>query len=409
MTETKKTQTTFDKKVIPSCHTGLTAVYYNDQNGRILWIGGWKYGASYNGNTFVIDLTGDEHKYSNTPQAFGTDAEKLMQCVSNSHAGWLSLPFPDFQIPKNMTSYQQWYDMAMGIKDILAGDKDVLVACLGGHGRSGLFCAIVGYILNNGAGWDNPVEKIRGIHCSEAIETSPQEQFVYDILGLDLEADENYYKLGAWDNYDYWSSNTNTGVLSQLKPCPKCKTQSVYIGTHGQCADCQKAVEKTIPVMDITTEMLKTVNCTCENPNCLGSWLAKECLHPVHDKLINDGYCETCMQEQLDAEHAPETQNKSNHKCELCGKNAQHAFWTGLCWECDWAFKDLAQPIHDTLTDTIPFIPHKCGENEFECKGIGTADVCNHRIHNRYVVDGLCPECYNQREQKKIAEKASAK
>lgn len=386
------------------CHTGMTAVHYSD-NGRALWIGGWKHGARFDADTFVIDLTGDEDKYNNAPRAYGKQAEALLKATSPTHGGWLSLPFPDYGIPKNMKTYKQWYDTAQGIKKILQGDKDVLVACLGGHGRSGLFCAIVGYILANGEGWESPVDKIRAIHCQMAVETDQQEQFVYDILGLDLIANPKDYHTGfSFNDDDIWTSST-------WQKCPICQTESMYVGTNGICLKCQDAAKLTAPkVMDITVEMLNSVHCTCTNKNCLGTWVAEKCGHAIHDKLVIDGYCEHCCESNAKAdnhtiEKVESAVSKMEVKCELCGTiSAENAFWTGICMGCGMQFENDETPtVHDTLTDNFTVLTHNCNHPE-TCKGICVADICKHAVHDRYVVDGLCPKCYNKREMTRIAQ-----
>ena len=303
-------------KQMAFCHKGNSIVYFNDETETALVIGGWKNNAVYDQDTFVIDLTGDEDKYGNTPKAYGDDAEKLMKIVSNSHAGWLSLPFPDYQTPKNMTTTEQWYSMAEGIKEILDSGKNVLVACLGGHGRSGLFCAIVGYILNSGVGWESPVDKIRGIHCSLAIETEQQEQFVYDILGLDLVANSSDYWT-AYDNFSYGTSLTS----GNSNPCPKCGTESLYIHSNGMCLSCQdKAKKNQAPIMDISTEALMRVKCECGKKNCLGTWVAEKCEHAVHDQLVIDGYCEKCTEANQEAEEKmAEVEKKTKKTKKGCG------------------------------------------------------------------------------------------
>lgn len=404
---TMTTTTTTNNKKQLSCHEGLSNVFYNDENGRGLWIGGWKHGACFDQDTFVIDLTGDEHRFSkaNMAEAFDKTAEKFLPFIKPAFAGWLSLPFPDYQTPKNITTYEQWYGIAMTIKDILNDDKDVLVACLGGHGRSGLFCAIVGYILN---GWTdkNPVEAIRAMHCSLAVETDAQEQFVYDVLGLDYVADPtDYYTDYDYGTWNTWSNNTPTTAGTKFSKCPKCRTESLYIESMGHCMSCQSVtLSEKKEVMDITTEMLQSVDCPCENKNCLGSWTAKSCGHPVHDKIIIEGYCQWCTENgalnpAVKAEKVDTTDVKT--ACELCETLSKNAFYTGLCYECQDSFKVVAPEIHDTNTDAYASIPHKCS-HESTCLGIVTGDVCRHTTHSRYIVDGLCPECFGKREARKM-------
>src|ERR1044072_1716955 len=185
-----KTTTTFIKK---DCHKGNTEIY-TEKNGGTLYIGGWNNEATFDSNTYVIDLTGNEHKYWDIPIAYDEGSKAFLPFIMKAYAGWLSLPFPDYGTPKGMNTLEQWVGISETIRNILKQGNDVLVACLGGHGRSGLFISIVGYILNinHDKSWSSPVEKVRKIHCYEAVETIAQEQFVYKVLGLRIKITHSY-------------------------------------------------------------------------------------------------------------------------------------------------------------------------------------------------------------------------
>jgi len=57
---------------------------------------------------------------------------------------------------------------------------DVLVACIGGHGRTGTALAIMAYWSSVIPPGQNPVTWIRKNYCQEAVETKRQEQYVED-------------------------------------------------------------------------------------------------------------------------------------------------------------------------------------------------------------------------------------
>jgi hypothetical protein len=57
---------------------------------------------------------------------------------------------------------------------------DVLVACMGGHGRTGTALAIMAYWSNAIPKTHNPVDWIRKNYCLEAVETARQKQYVDD-------------------------------------------------------------------------------------------------------------------------------------------------------------------------------------------------------------------------------------
>jgi len=64
------------------------------------------------------------------------------------------------------------------IKTIISMGKKVVVACLGGHGRTGTVLAVWAGL--NGV--KNPVEYVRRVYCPRAVETPEQEEFVYKYL-----------------------------------------------------------------------------------------------------------------------------------------------------------------------------------------------------------------------------------
>jgi len=57
---------------------------------------------------------------------------------------------------------------------------DVLVACIGGHGRTGTALAIMAYWSGVIPSGQDPVRWIRENYCQEAVETQRQEQYVED-------------------------------------------------------------------------------------------------------------------------------------------------------------------------------------------------------------------------------------
>lgn len=390
---TKNTTTTF-KQI--DCHKGNSLIY-KEPNGGSLFIGGWTHDASFDWNTHVIDLTGSEHKLGNVAVPFDDTSKAFMPFIGQSFAGWLSLPFPDFGVPSNIQTLPQWQGITNTIREILRKETNVLVACHGGHGRSGLFCAIVGYLLNiqHDRTWASPVEKIRDLHCSLAVETYGQEQFVYDVLGLDIKVTRTYAESFP-TTYTY-------------KECPLCGTQSMFVSDFGMCMGCQEKMKKgdfgAIPVrLDLTLEDIKnhglvTHSCTIEK--CMGIWKAEKCGHTVHDMVIYEGWCTTCWdkhqeeiefaEKQLDNER--EDGYREDDKCCMCDKPTIYAKKYGICYECqdDVAMSGQAEEVHNSITDPYRAVKHHC--SEYNCIGVMIADKCKHVVHNREIEDGLCPSC----------------
>lgn len=423
------TQTTYTR---PACHKGNTVIYQYPDGGT-LYIGGWNNGATFDWNTHVIDLTGLEHKYYDLPIAYDDASKQFLPFLMRAYAGWLSLPFPDYGTPSGMKTREQWEGVATTILGILEKGTDVLVACHGGHGRSGLFCAIVGYMLNVNTDptWASPVEKIRAIHCDEAVETYAQEKFVYEILGLRIQPkhvyDDDMYWYGRYSNKSTPATSAGTDLDAyhmgtSFKSCPICGTQSLYTDEYGMCMTCRNAYESTnaVPVRrDLTEQDIKKrglVDHVCTNEHCMGIWKAEVCGHVVHDMLIIDGLCETCYRKYEDEiEFAESKLSQEEGKtltrevCALCGTDTSASHKFGICLDCSSKMVQggLVTDVHNSITDPYKFIPHTHCEDEHMCVGVIRADVCLHVIHNREVEAGLCPICFEEKFGKEINDYAN--
>ena len=369
------------------CHRGNTAIY-KEKDGGTLFIGGWGNGAIITPNTHVIDLTGTEHKFRDVPMALDHDSMGFMPFIQTTCAGWLSLPFPDMGVPSNIKTLDQWKGITGQIKKILKSKKDVLVACLGGHGRSGMFCAIVGYLLNKkDKEWASPVEQIRKIHCSEAVETYSQEKYVYDILGLDVKVTHVYPQPKT--SGVMITSNTKKQV------CPICGIESVYVKDYNMCLTCHNQWQSLVEVKQDLTEddITNVIPHTClSGKNCLGIYKASVCGHVVHDMIIYDGLCENCAWEAEYAKKADE-QESAMGPCVVCEKSTIYGKRYGVCYECaeDLKKRNAVDSVHNSITDAYASAAHKC-ENII-CNGIVLADVCGHVTHDQEIQDGLCPDC----------------
>lgn len=383
------TSTGYGKK---NCHTGNTSIFQH-KNGTHLYIGGWNQGAVIDSNTHVIDLTGTEHRYHDLAIAYDNASQKFLPFINNSCAGWLSLPFPDYNVPAGLRTLEQWQGIANVILDIMKSGHDVLVACHGGHGRSGLFCSIVGYLLNikKDRSWSSPVEKIRQIHCGEAVETYNQEKFVYDILGLNIQIQHSYI------------------AATHGEDCPICGTHSNYIGDFGMCLNCKEVYSKTAPSRhDLTAGDIRNheIKHQCGNKNCVGIWKADICGHVVHDMLIVDGLCEDCYAKAEEQalrgrkdKSLTEMEDDSEYgECCICGRLSLYGKKFGLCWDCaqDLQKQNNVDEVHNSITDPYRAVPHHC--ESASCIGVVKADTCGHVTHNKEVEDGLCEWCRSQKE-----------
>jgi len=150
------------------CHTGNTKVLSTSRGqGGSLFIGGWSRGAYHGDEMTVFDLTAGK--------------------APLRHSGsFYQIFIDDFDVPQ--WSHFFWESLAMTVyHELTMGD--VLIACQGGHGRSGMVTAVVSYLMRNKRHIRipdrdmliaDPIEWIRENHCVHAVETISQERCVYE-------------------------------------------------------------------------------------------------------------------------------------------------------------------------------------------------------------------------------------
>jgi len=108
------------------------------------------------------------------------------------------IPWDDYSIP-NLTQ-KEWRDL---VKEVRSLKLDVVVYCLGGHGRTGTALAILASLMGAPVK-GNPVEFVRTKYCKNAIETEEQIEYIGYITGLNLSAEVKKQK--KKDSASYVSS-----------------------------------------------------------------------------------------------------------------------------------------------------------------------------------------------------------
>ncbi len=88
----------------------------------------------------------------------------------------LYVPIEDYGIP----TVEDMDLIVSFIKYHTSKGKEVVVSCIGGHGRTGAVLAVWAGL--NGV--ENPIEYVREHYCECAVETEEQEEFVEYYLGI---------------------------------------------------------------------------------------------------------------------------------------------------------------------------------------------------------------------------------
>lgn len=155
-----------------NCHKGNTIIATRsvDNLRNHLMVGGWSREAYTTDDMTIVDLTG-----------FG-------KSMSDKGKHWYTIKIKDYDVPDwNEFFWRQLSELAY----FHLASGDVLLACQGGHGRSGMTAAIVAGLLQDKADFDlidgkkffdNPLSWIRKVHCHHAVETYAQEKMVLEVL-----------------------------------------------------------------------------------------------------------------------------------------------------------------------------------------------------------------------------------
>jgi len=173
------------------CHKGNNRLFTLGEKDGGLYIGGWSRGAYPGPSWAVIDLSGDGKLYDFSPvEALNKSGQKAfagsLRAASSEYSigPWLSLPIRDFGTPRELDR-PYWLALASDVKTLLETGTNVLLACYGGHGRSGMVACILTGLLRPDLTADDPVHWLWENYCSEAVETRGQELYIYKILDID--------------------------------------------------------------------------------------------------------------------------------------------------------------------------------------------------------------------------------
>ena len=98
----------------------------------------------------------------------------------------ISIDWPDFGIPQDVGG-GFWLALVDDIKRL--GIKSVSTQCVGGHGRTGVQLAILGYLMGDAECLKQPnahalIKYVRSIYCDHAVETGKQQEYVAQCCGI---------------------------------------------------------------------------------------------------------------------------------------------------------------------------------------------------------------------------------
>lgn len=312
------------KVVYTLCHTGnVELTHLGDAK---LYAGGWTRGAKSAG-CVTIDLTGSEYRFESKIKAENTYGEIAFKRTLDStpredvSLAWLSMPIKDYGTPS--WGINTWRALATDIYDIMKTGQSVLIACTGGHGRTGLAISIILSLLSIIPVGANPVEYVRKNYCKDSVETLGQENYVYKTLGLNFTADPKQYKTypSYWYGDDDYYGTYSNGVSSYSSPksrlkfgvCNNCGLGNKWL-YDGVCDTCEKYLDE----IDAKIEANK-VDITSDLGDC--PYCGQ--VYVRLTKYAEDMICDECQEWVKTRTYELEQKGKSSTICSYCGDNVE--------------------------------------------------------------------------------------
>ena len=286
------------------CHTGNTIIGTRTirKTGFNLMIGGWSRGAHEPIGGTVIDLTG-----------YGRGVRGQSSYFYNFKVKDYSTPYWDDFFWRQLAELV-YYHLEYG---------DVLIACQGGHGRSGLVAAVVAglirdkqdfALLDDEIYFTNPVAWIRKVHCHHAIETYEQERLVVNVL-LSAYPTSKRLKLCKQTmrapKYDKYKAGKKSTTKNRYSPVPTKGSKSA------------KESAKVLAPQDVDDDVIAAWQ--KEDDDWLDTWVTEN-WDTIKDEEENipslPMLCPICLTKHKTYSEASLCCNSKGHNqfCPMCGK-----------------------------------------------------------------------------------------
>lgn len=178
------------------CHKGTISVFTDPVSGVKIKAGGDMRGVVVSPSDLLLDC-GARFYSKSYPEVLENKNPIIIVNIPNGEIPRLSLEF--------------WKDL---VDVIRAQKQDTLIACIGGHGRTGTCLSILAFLMGIKEAQINPIEFIRKSYCKKAVENRKQFKYIQELLNLKLEEPSlhheypsyfgfqtRYYNGAYWENY----------------------------------------------------------------------------------------------------------------------------------------------------------------------------------------------------------------
>lgn len=189
------------KNTFVECHSGNKLVFEDSESGLVFYGGGSSRGAKWYKGMLVIDLA-DRFKGS-----VKVEGVSLPRIASIGSAPRIALDWSDYKAAD--LGREDWLMLVEELREARKDGrlpKDVLVCCVGGHGRTGTCLSILASLMGACPGED-PVKFVRGIYCNKAVESIEQLDYIEEVCQVEVKEEpakswgKTTYNYGAMGGY----------------------------------------------------------------------------------------------------------------------------------------------------------------------------------------------------------------
>ena len=190
----------------PECHSGNVKIFTDPVSGLVVYGAGSSRGAKWYSNMLVMDLA---ERFKNPIVVEGVEMPRVARLGSSPR---LAIDWPDFGIPA--LSKEDWKVIVEELREARKEERipeEMLVCCVGGHGRTGTCLAILASLM--GACEGDPVKFVRKKYCKNCVESNGQLDYIEEVC--EVEVKEGPAKshgavatagvvvdAGVWEKYD---------------------------------------------------------------------------------------------------------------------------------------------------------------------------------------------------------------
>ena len=213
------------------CHTGNPVVFTIDD--VTILAGGHSRDGGWHRMSPLPDLALGPAQVMDRAQATVVPDGFTCQGHIGGSAKMISIDWPDFSIPQDV-GREFWLALVDDIKRL--GIKTISTQCVGGHGRTGVQLAILGYLMgaipsphDNDAG--SIIKHVRDIYCHHAVETGKQQEYVAMCCGIAV--GENLFPVLAKKKNNFTFKDESDYPTKHMKS----KTPSKYWYTEEELDD----------------------------------------------------------------------------------------------------------------------------------------------------------------------------